>query len=81
MESINIDVQSLRKSEKNTVPCKHGLALHRDNTLAFFNPETKQIVIPNEIILPGYSNNILFSDENNELFLLNDEFIYKYNPQ
>jgi len=79
-EYINIDIPELRKNEKNFVPTNNGLVLYDNPTMAIFFPGTRDIRIPSEDHLPGRYENILFSNEDGELFLMNEHFIYKYEP-
>lgn len=77
---LNINFPDLRRNEKLFVPTKYGLSIYSNRTLVVFDAETRKLKNMSEYNLPNSSNNILFSNEEEELFLLNEHFLYRYNP-
>ena len=77
-EVIEYDVDDFMWTEKNFVPSKNGIAVYHNRTFSFFDLDNHTFSSPNEYGLPGYYESVLFNDDNDDLFLLNENFIYKY---
>ncbi len=77
-EMIEYDIDDFMWTEKNFVPSKNGIGVYHNRTFSFFDLDNHTFSSPNEYGLPGYYDSVLFNDDNDDLFLLNENHIYKY---